>query len=176
MTLLIAIATHTPPWVLLVLALLVFLGVQALRPRTVALARVFITPAVFIGWGLVSLAAAAKTAPAVLPAAAIAAVLGVGLALLSVRLDALRAEPGRVTLPGSALPLVRNLAIFVAKFVIAVALAVRPDRREALLLADAAVSGAALGYFAGWTLRLVAAYRRALRRDESEAMSAPRPL
>lgn len=176
MTALIAIVTHTPPWVLLVLALLVFLGVQALRPRTVPLARVFITPAVFIGWGLFSLAAAAKVAPTVLPAAAIAAVLGVGLALLAVRLEALRAAPGSVTLPGSALPLVRNLTIFIAKFVIAVAMAIRPDWHAALLLADAAVSGAALGYFAGWTLRLLAAYRRALQHEESVPMAAPRPL
>ena len=170
-----AILAGTPWWVFVLLAVLVALGLQALRRRTLPLARVFITPAVFIGWGLSSLVAAAKAAPLVLPVAAGASVLGFGLAALTVRLDAMRAEPGRVTLPGSALPLFRNLLIFVAKYVIAVATAMRPDWHGPLLLADLAVSGLAIGYFIGWTLRLLGGYRRALRLETTAAMAAPRP-
>jgi len=170
-----AILTGTPWWVFVLFAVLVALGVPALRPRTMPLGRVFITPAVFIGWGLSSLVAAAKVAPLVLPVAAGAGVLGFGLAAVSVRLDAMGAEPGRVTLPKSALPLCRNLLIFVAKYVIAVASAIRPDWRGPLLLADMAVSGLAIGYFIGWTLRLVGGYRRALRLETTAAMPAPRP-
>ena len=170
-----AILAGTPWWVFLVFGVLAALGVQALRPRTMPLARVFITPAVFIGWGLSSLVTAAKVAPLVLPAAIAAGVIGFGLAALSVRLDAMRAEPGRVTLPGSVLPLFRNLLIFLAKYVIAAATAIRPDWHAPLLLADMAVSGLAIGYFVGWTLRLVGGYRRALRLETNAAMAAPRP-
>lgn len=170
-----AILTSTPWWVFLLLALLVALGVQALRQRSVPLARVFITPALFIGWGLSSLVTAAKATPFVLPAAIGAGVIGFGLAALTVGLDAMRAEPGRVTLPGSALPLFRNLLIFVAKYVIAAAMAIRPDWHAPLLLADMAVSGLAIGYFIGWTLRLLGGYRRALRLETTAAMAAPRP-
>ncbi|HUH85832.1 MAG TPA: DUF6622 family protein [Stellaceae bacterium] len=168
-----AILSGTPWWVFVLFAVFVALGVQALKPRSLPLARVFITPAVFIGWGLSSLVAAAKAAPLVLPGAIAAAAIGFALAALTVRLDALRAEPGRVTLPGSALPLFRNLLIFAAKYVIAVASAMRPDWHPTLLLADMAVSGLAIGYFLGWTLRLVGGYRRALR---LETMAASRRL
>ncbi len=170
-----AILTSTPWWVFLLLALLVALGVQALRQRSVPLARVFITPAVFIGWGLSSLVTAAKAAPLVLPAAIGAGVIGFGLATLTVGLDAMRAAPGRVALPGSALPLFRNLLIFAAKYIIAAAMAIRPDWHAPLLLADMAVSGLAIGYFIGWTLRLLGGYRRALRLETTAAMAAPRP-
>jgi len=170
-----AILTGTPWWVFVLFAVLLALGAPALRPRTMPLARVFITPAVFIGWGLSSLVAAAKAAPLILPVAAGAGVLGFGLAALTVRLDAMSAEAGRVTLPGSALPLVRNLLIFAAKYVVAVAGAVRPDWHGPLLLADMAVSGLAIGYFVGWTWRLLGGYRRALRLGSTAAMVAPRP-
>lgn len=170
-----AILTGTPWWVFMLFAVLLVLGVQALRPRTMPLARVFITPAVFIGWGLSSLVAAAKASPVVLPAAIGAGVVGFGLAALTLRLDALRAEPGRVTLPGSALPLFRNLLIFVAKYVIAVASAIRPDWHAPLLLADMAVSGLAIGYFIGWTLRLLGGYRRALSLERTIAVATPGP-
>lgn len=175
MTALNAILTGTPWWVFLLFAVLVALGAQALQPRSVLLARVFITPAVFIGWGFSSLVAAAKAVPLVLPGAIAAGIIGFGLAALTVHLNAMRAEPGRVTLPGSALPLTRNLLIFVAKYVIAAAGAIRPDWHAPLLLADMAVSGLAIGYFVGWTLRLVGGYRRALRLETTAAMPAPRP-
>lgn len=171
-----AILTGTPWWVFLLFAVLVALGAQALRPRTMPLARVFITPAVFVGWSLSSLVTAVKVAPLVLPGAIGAGVIGFGVAALTVRLDAMRAEPGRVTLPGSALPLFRNLLIFIAKYVIAAATAIRLDWHAPLLLADIAVSGLAIGYFIGWTLRLLGGYRRALRLDRRcDAGTRPRP-
>jgi hypothetical protein len=162
MTALLAILTHTPPWVFLVFALLLILGVQALRPRSIALARVFVTPLVFVGWGLLSLVLAARTTPIAPVAWALTAAAGGALALLSVRLEGLRAEPGgRIHLPGSVLPLTRNMLIFAAKYVLAATMAQHPDMRAQLLLWDIAVSGASAGYFIGWTARLLLAYRRA---------------
>lgn len=171
MTMLLGIVSHTPPWVLVVFALLVLLGVQALRPRSIAVARVFATPAVFITWGLVSLALAAQSAPQALVGWALTAVAGASLALLTLRLEGLRAEgDGRVHLPGSALPLIRNVLIFGAKYVLAVLIALHPAARSQLLFWDMAVSGASAGYFIGWTVRFVTAYRRAA------AAAAPLPV
>lgn len=159
---LLAIVSHTPSWVFVVFALLVLLGVQALRPRSVAVARVFATPAVFIAWGLVSLVLAAQRAPLAPVAWVLTAIAGGSLALLTLRLDGLRvAGPARVHLPGSVLPLLRNVLIFGAKYVIAVLLALHPAARGQLLIWDMAVSGASAGYFIGWTLRFLIAYRRA---------------
>jgi hypothetical protein len=159
---LLAIVSHTPSWVFVVFALLILLGLQALRPRSVGVARVFATPAVFIAWGLVSLILAAQRAPLAPVAWVLTAIAGGSLALLTLRLDGLRvAGPARVHLPGSVLPLLRNVLIFGAKYVIAVLLALHPAARGQLLIWDMAVSGASAGYFIGWTLRFLIAYRRA---------------
>jgi hypothetical protein len=159
---LLAIVSHTPSWVFIVFTLLVLLGLQALKPRSIAMARVFATPAVFIAWGLVSLILAAQRAPLAPVAWALTAIAGGSLALLTLRLEGVRvAGPGRVHLPGSVLPLLRNVLIFGAKYVIAVLLALHPAARGQLLIWDMAVSGASAGYFIGWTLRFLIAYRRA---------------
>lgn len=46
---------NTPWWAFVLLALLIVLGIQALRPRTIAVWRLLIVPAAFIVWGLISL-------------------------------------------------------------------------------------------------------------------------
>ena len=157
------ILANTPWWVFLLLALLVWLGASALRPRTVPLRRVFITPAIFVTWGLVGVAMAAQAAPAIVPDWGLAAVACCSLAFFSVRLKGLRADHSRamVELPGSRLPLIRNLAIFAAKYGLAATMARHPGMRGELLPWDMAVSGAAFGYFLGWTLRFLVSYRRA---------------
>jgi hypothetical protein len=159
-TLLVFLA-NTPWWVFLLLALLIGLGVQALRPRAVALPRVFITPAIFLSWGLVGLALRSHGAPVPLLAWSVAAAVGAALALTSFRPDGLRLERGRVHFPGSPLPLARNLLIFLVKYALAVAVARSPDLREQLQLWDIGVSGVIAGYFIGWMARFVAFYRRA---------------
>jgi hypothetical protein len=156
-----AILARTPPWVWLVFALLLALGIQALRERRVALMRVFLTPAVFITWGLASLALTALSLPVAPLAWALAAAAGGALALATSRLDGLRAAPERrVELPGSIIPLFRNMLIFAAKYGLAVALAIHPESRARLQIWDMAVSGASAGYFIGWAWRFRLAYRR----------------
>ncbi|WP_008546167.1 DUF6622 family protein [Bradyrhizobium sp. CCGE-LA001] len=43
---------HTPPWVWVLLAYLVWQGVQALQPRTTPIWRALVLPVVFIVWGM----------------------------------------------------------------------------------------------------------------------------
>jgi hypothetical protein len=159
----ILVLAHTPRWVFLLLALLVWLGVSALRPRTLPLRRVFATPAVFIAWGLLALAMAARTSPAIVAAWGLSAIAVGCLAFFATRLDGLRADRSRgiVELPGSILPLVRNLAIFVVKYALAATMARHPALHGELLPWDMAVSGAAFGYFAGWSCRFLVRWRRA---------------
>jgi hypothetical protein len=155
--------THTPLWVFAVFALLVYLGLQATRPRTLGLRRILIVPAIFIAWGIVSLVSAHAVSTLLIGDWIVAAALGAGLASAMVRFPALRADRGRrkVHLPGSALPLIRNLAIFGAKYGLAVAAAMTPAARDHLALWDIAVSGLSAGYFLGWLGRFAAAYRHA---------------
>ena len=147
-----AILGNTPTWVFAVFALLVFMGVQFLRARTLPLRRVFITPAVFITWGIVSLAIKPNFSALLIADWLAAAALGASIALLLVRFHDLRVdrERRRVRLPGSVQPLVRNVVIFVTKYALAVAMAMTPAAREHLAFWDVAVSGLAAGYFLGW--------------------------
>jgi hypothetical protein len=48
------IVTHTPAWVFLILGYLIWMGVGGLGTRTLPVARVWLTPALFIVWGLSS--------------------------------------------------------------------------------------------------------------------------
>jgi hypothetical protein len=115
--LMIAIFLHMPWWVFALFALLVALGVQALRPRVVPLWRLLVTPAIFIAWGLVSLVLQlTASAPLFLFDWLITAAVGALLSWITMQPAAMRIEAGGVAVPGSALPLVRNLLIFSAKY------------------------------------------------------------
>jgi hypothetical protein len=154
--------SNTPWWVWPLLALLIGLGVQALRPRRVTPVRVLITPVMFLNWGLIGLVFTARGTPMALLDWAIAAAAGAGLALASFRTAGLAVADGLVHLPGSPAPLLRNLSIFVVKFALAVALARLPEWHADLVLADAGVSGIVAGYFLGWTAQFIRFYRRAV--------------
>jgi len=158
-----AIVQNTPVWVFAIFGLLVWLGAQALRTRTLPLWRLLITPAVFIGWGIVSLALRSAAAPILVADWAIAAVIGAAIGWTTttgfnrVQIDRAR---GLVSLPGSTLPLIRNLLIFSAKYGLGAAAAIAPRLQADLAVWDIAVSGASAGYFLAWLTRLAFAYRR----------------
>jgi hypothetical protein len=151
------ILRNTPLWVFALFALLAWLGIQALRPRTVPLWRLLATPVIFIGWGVVSLAL--RSSPILIADWLVAALIGAGIAWTTVRLDTARIDGGHVTMPGSVLPLIRNLLIFSAKYAIGVAIAMAPGASADLAIWDIAISGLSAGYFAGWLTRLALAYR-----------------
>jgi hypothetical protein len=109
-------------------------------------------PAVFIGWGITSLVAS----PLLLVDWSVTALIGAAIAWITS--DHIKIDHARVSLPGSAFPLIRNLLIFSAKYGLAVAAAISHSN---LAVWDVAVSGASAGYFLGWLLRLASAYRQA---------------
>jgi hypothetical protein len=155
----------TPLWVWALLALLLYLGIRALRPSTAPLWRIAILPTVFFVWGLYGLYAMhAFTVQRILPwAAALAAgtVIGIGIA----GRHPIRADKARnlVYLPGSALTLLLGLAIFAIKYVFGVLHAIAPARfaEPQLWLTELAVSGVLTGMFIGRFAGLWRQYRAA---------------
>jgi hypothetical protein len=153
----------TPWWVFLLAALLVWLGLRSLRPRVTTVVRVLVTPAVFITWGLASLTAGGRSSPTLVPVWLLTAMAGLAFAVLTVRMQELLVDRVHrlVLVPASLLPLVRNIAVFSAKYALAVAVIIHPEAREQLAVWDVAVSGASAGYFFGWVVRFALAYRNA---------------
>jgi len=142
------ILTHTPFWVFVLLAYLIWQGLQALRSRTQAVWRMLVVPLVFFLMGLSRLVLAHDNATAPLFAwlAALALFMALGL-FNGPRLLAVDRQTGTVTRPGSVGPLLRNLAVFSLQYGVAVA------------IIGHAVSGASTGYFSGWTAALWRRYR-----------------
>ena len=159
------VAMRTPFYVWLLLAYVVWQGMQALRPRTQPFARVFLLPLLFIASGVVPLVVGPRAGTGLLEAWVMAAVLvgPVGL-LTGPRLLAVDRDAGIVTRPGSWIPLLRNVTVFVLQYAIAVAMAVHADTGGWLAVGARAVSGATAGYFIGW---VVAAGRQYLSAPRS---------
>jgi hypothetical protein len=144
---------------------------RAFRARVVPVWRLLIVPAIFISWGLLSVAQRSVAVPALsldwIAAVAVGSVIG----WAATRLGAYGFEAGgRVRVPGTPITLVRTLLIFIARYGIAVAAAFVPDAagHARIVTWEVAVSGLAAGYFAGWIARFVMA-----RRASFQAASAP---
>ena len=140
----------TPLWVWAILVALIVLGVKQMRPRVVARYSVLIAPVVFLfvgltaagrgptgflAWALTLLATAAFTYFVWQPTA-------------GARYDA---SADRLNLPGSVLPMLLMLAIFLFNYVVNVVLAINPALRGELAwqIGPAIVLGALSGVFAG---------------------------
>jgi hypothetical protein len=154
------IVRGTPWWVFLLAALLVWLGLRSLRPRVTTVVRILMTPGVFVTWGLASLAAGGGSSPTLVLAWLLTAVAGVAVAMLTVPMQGMCVDRVHrlVLVPASVLPIVRNVIVFSAKYVLAVGAVIHPDARAQLDVWDLAVSGASAGYFVGWVVRFAQAY------------------
>jgi hypothetical protein len=155
------ILQNTPTWVWGLLAGLLALGISQMRDRQVSLARSIVMPvamAVFAVWGIVSAFGAGSVLVwALLAWVAAAASVGWLLAI---------SRPPRGTsydpatrsyaLPGSAVPLLLILGIFLTKYAVGVELAMQPSAGADgnFAVAIAALYGVFNGIFAGRALRL----------------------
>ena len=141
----------TPGWVFVLLGFLAWQGAQARRVRTVAVWRPFVVPVVFLPMGMLGLVAhrADGAGPVLAWAGAAAVMFGVGL-VTGPRPLAVDRVAGLVTLPGSWVPLVRNVVVFSLQYGFAVAGALHPERHGVWAAVGRAVSGATAGYFVGW--------------------------
>jgi hypothetical protein len=151
----------TPVWVFVLVTYLVGMGAARLRTRVTRVHRLWIMPAVFIGWGLYGLAQHGGAFPSALADWLMGSVAGLVLGgAPRQRLIADR-KHGLVQQPPSVVPLLRNLGLFGAHYALNVAAAIEPALRAGLMRWDVVVSGLGAGYFIGWAARFVQSYRNA---------------
>jgi hypothetical protein len=151
------ILTHTPLWAFALLAFLIWQGIKAMRPRTVTIWRSLIVPAVFIVWGLSRLLSRQEYA-GLLAAWLGAAVVLLAVGVLTARPFELDHASGEIKRPGSVLPLIRNVTVFVLQYAVAVIAAIDPGDATTAAIVGRAISGATTGYFLGRTVALLRQY------------------
>ena len=154
----IGIISHTPLWAWVVLAYLVWQGLQATQPRNTPIWRLMIVPAVFIVMGLSRIALHPENGPWPLLSWIAGALVFVVLGLSTrPKLLAVDRTTMRVTRAGSRMPLVRNLVVFGLQYAVTVTATLDPHSNAALV--GRAISGASAGYFIGWIIALLRQYR-----------------
>jgi hypothetical protein len=160
------VVARTPPWVFVLFAYLLWIGIMRLRPSVRDVGKTWITPAIFIAWGLAGLFHRRGDFSYVALHWGIAAVIGGVVGSLGGMKKMYVDRPRQlVRLRGSILPLVRILVVFGAHYALQVGAAMHPESRDTLLAWDIYVSGASAGYFFGWSLRFLQAYRTAPQVD-----------
>ncbi len=152
---------HTPVWVYLLSAYLVWMGLKRLLPSVRDVRRVYVVPAVFIVWGLAGLVRRADILPHAGWSWLVGAALGAALGLLLQQHIEVDRQRGRVLQPASVVPLLRNVAIFGSHYLLNVAAAIHPRDSAGYMAWDVIVSGLGAGYFFGWAIRFALAYRAA---------------
>jgi hypothetical protein len=152
---------NTPIWVFALLGFLIWRGLQARRAKTQPFWRLLIVPLIFLVMGLLRLAMARDGIEPLLVLAWLAAAMVLFAVALSrhPRLVAVDRSSAQVTLPGSAIPLIRNVTVFLLQYGVAVASAMKLQPELAVAILGHAVSGASAGYFSGWILALWRRYR-----------------
>ena len=173
------VVSSTPAWVWGLLAALVSLGLSQTLARQMSLQRVTLTPVAMTVFSVYGIVSGFGKSPLFWP------VLIVWLAcwLLVVATTTSRAEPagtrwdtatGKLFVPGSWLPLVMILGIFLTKYIVGVELAMAPQQAHeaTFALTVAALYGVFSGVFAARGLALIKAIRRAPAAALAQATTA----
>lgn len=153
------VVRSTPTWVWGLATALAALGASQLRARTASLARVSLMPVAMTGfsvWGMVS---AFGNSPLLTQALGLWLAAAVIVFAFVARLSAnarYDAATRTYTLPGSVVPLLLIVGIFLVKYVVGVDLAMAPQlmRDSQYALTVAGLYGAFTGLFVGRTARL----------------------
>lgn len=165
---LVQIIIHTPLWVWGLLVALLALGLTQMVTRTVALRRTTFLPLVMVALSLFGTVSAFGAASPVLLAWLAAGVVTGALVLLrplppGTRFDVLSR---RFTVPGSAVPLLLIVGIFLVKYFVGITLVMQPvlAHETSFRLAFGALYGAFSGVFAARGARL---WRLALQHERT---------
>ncbi|MEJ8855307.1 DUF6622 family protein [Variovorax robiniae] len=167
---LLQILSHTPRWVFVLFAVLVWFGAKQLLASSVSLARTTVMPIAMTALSMSGVLSAFGDSPMALVGWAVAAIALAALLLqrgapAGTRYDA---DARRFHVPGSAVPLVLMMAIFVTKYAVGVVMAMHPElaHNHNLALGIGTLYGAFTGTFAGRAIRL---WQLAIRHDRSLA-------
>jgi hypothetical protein len=145
------ILEHTPLWVWALFGAVVLLGLQQVRTRDVSIARATILPVVMIVLSLSGVLGAFGQVPFAWAAWVVGLALSLRLAgkTVAVRGAFRSAQPGYLHIPGSFVPVILILAVFVTKYSAGVALAMKPSlaANTGVAIALSLVYGAFSGLF-----------------------------
>jgi hypothetical protein len=168
MLMLTQILAHTPKWVFVLFATLLWLGAKQLLARSVSLARVTLMSTGMTGLSIFGVASAFGDSPMALLAWFVAACSLLGLVLqralpATTRYDA---ATRRFHVPGSAVPLLLIMGIFFTKYLVGVLLALHPEfaHQASFAVGISALYGAFSGIFMGRAIRL---WRLAIQADRA---------
>lgn len=161
----------TPIWVFILFAYLLRAGLQQLQPNVRTLRRIGLVPVAFIIWGLIGLFSRAAEPEQIALCWLAGAAIGAGIAWLPALPMKIDRSRGLVWQPGSVIPLLRNMTIFLGHYLLHVAAAVHPQARVLLTAWDIVISGLSAGYFIAWSLRFAQAYAAAPGADLGESVS-----
>lgn len=152
------ILTRTPVWVWLLLITLLALGYSQTRDRLVGLRRTMLMPIAMVALSVYGTVSAFGASPAVLgawlaTAAVVASLIMVRPVPASTRFDNASKE---YAIPGSWLPMLIILAIFLTKYAVGVSLAMRPSlaHDDVFPIVIGVLYGVFSGFFAGRAIRL----------------------
>jgi hypothetical protein len=159
------VLVHTPPWVWILLAYLVWQGIQSMQPRKVPIWRALIVPVVFIAWGVSRIGFGHQASQWPLLAWIAAALVLLPLGVLTPRPFDVDHKTGEIIRPGSAFALIRNLVVFGLQYTVSVISAIDAGDRALAIIVGRAISGATAGYFFGSMIALLIAYRRKRAED-----------
>ncbi len=166
---LIQIAQHTPTWVWGLLVALVAVGLSQALPRQLTVRRVSVLPVVLLTLSLLGVTSTFghPAVPLFAWAAGVAIAVTAGRSLMSAGRARWDAANARLHVPGSWLPLVLILGLFLTRYGVGAALAMHPSLAGDIGF-DIAV-GLACGAFSGLFLARAAALWQLARRDATAA-------
>jgi len=170
------ILSSTPKWVFILFTALLWLGLQQMLPRRVGLNRATLLPVSMTALSLYGVASAFGDQPVALLAwlAGTAVVFAAALQLQTSTGIHYDATNRRFLLPGSIVPLVLFMGIFVTKYAVGVSIGMQPAlaRDPSFALTASALYGAFSGIFMARAVKL---WRIALgQRLDLQTRLAPR--
>jgi len=170
MLMLTQILAHTPRWVFVLFAALVWLGAKQLLAGSVSLTRVTVMPIAMTGLSIYGVLSAFGDSPMALMAWAAAAALMLWTVLQRPLAAGTRYDTAtrKFQVAGSAVPLVLMMGIFFTKYVVGVLLVMHPELKHQLgfALGISALFGGFSGIFSARALRM---WTLAIREDRAQA-------
>lgn len=142
------IINHTPTWVWFVFAELLFVGIKALKARTVHIAQLFILPAIFLALSLHELFTAPALSLTIIGIFISSAIVGIsaGWTMAQGFKFIVDKKNWRIYIPGSALTLILVMTIFGAKYYFGYTAAAHPEVTHTL-----AYKVIKFAFSGGWT-------------------------
>lgn len=152
------IIRHTPSWVWILLAYLIYAGIKARQARRQSLLRLLVLPIVFLCWGASSILHTLAIREVAVAGFLLALIVGVCLGwILGKNAGVYRADAQCFDRTGSSVPLALMLLTFCLRFYFSVQLAWFPELADNVIFCalSGAVGGITGGIFSGITLRLL---------------------